>query len=62
MVALVAIDIVEIAVLPRTGVDVEPYVDGIALVNVELRNPVSAEYAEKASTWILVLGLYDKLL
>ena len=62
MVNLVAVDVVEISVLPRARIDIQPYVDGVALMDVELRDAVSAKDAEHAGTSLLVLGLDDKLL
>lgn len=55
-------DVVEVTILPCACVDVEPYVYGVALVDVELRNLVRSEHVEKTGARILVFCLYDKVL
>lgn len=62
VIALIAVDIIEIAILPRTGIDVKPYMHRVALMNVHLLQTVSTEDTEKAGARILILGLNDKLL
>ena len=57
-----SIDIIEIAVLPWTCVDIQPHVHCIALMYIELLELVSAEDAEQASARILVFRLNHKFL
>ena len=57
-----SVDIVEIAVLPWTGIDIQPHVHSITLMNIELLELVSAEDAEQASARILVFRLNHKFL
>lgn len=62
VVALIAVDVIEITVLPWTGVDVEPYVHRVALMDIHLLQAVGTENAEEAGARILILRLNDKLL
>lgn len=55
-------DIIEVAILPRASVDVQPYTHVITLMDIELLYLVSAKHPEETSAWILVFGLNDKLL
>ena len=62
MIALITVDVIEIAVLPRTGINVKPKMYRIALVNIELLQSVCTEHTEEACTRILILRLDNKLL
>lgn len=62
VVALIAVDVIEITVLPWTGVDVEPYVHRVALMDIHLLQAVGTENTKEAGAGILILRLNDKLL
>ena len=62
MVALIAVDVIEIAVLPRTSIDIKPEMHGVTLVNIELLQSVGTEHTEDTCTRILILCLNDELL
>ena len=62
MVNAESIDIIEIAVLPWTCVNIQPHMHCITLMNIELLELVSAEDAEQASARILVFRLNHKFL
>ncbi len=62
VVALIAVDVIEIAVLPRMSIDIQPYVHRVALMDIHLLQTVSTENTEKTGAGILILCLNDKLL
>ena len=62
VVALIAVDIIEVLILPSMGIDIKPHMNSVALMNIELLQAVCTEDSELTSTRILILRLDDELL
>ena len=58
----IGVDVIEVSVLPCTGIDVEPYVHCITFMDIELLYAVCTENTEQACSWVLIFGLNDEFL